>query len=335
MKNRWIVILALFLMIFGLVGCNKNMEDTLVEIPGEPIRINYNDWPPDMLTYLAQEKGFFRDAGVNVELVWVNDFDELISKRDAGELDIATFTLLDFVTEKNSGANGDAQVFLIEDYSNGADAILTMNDSGINEVIDLKGKKIAVDEGTVSEFFLNVVLADAGLSLDDIERINATSDDVPALLESGEVDAGVAYEPVISQIVNGNGKVVIDSSAHHDAIVDVYVASQKLLETRKDDVAKVASALLEAGKFVSANPEAAAEIMKEPLGIEASELVESFEKLKIPTLRENKNAFDRSSAFESLFNLTNQSQQYLQKQGLIEDRLSTDSFLNSSIVDTL
>lgn len=340
MKNARSLILLLAVVILAIFGyyffANQDMNvNELPEIVGEPIRMNYNDWPPDLITYLAQEMGYFREEGVNVELVLVEDFDDLIEKRDSGLLDIFTFTLLDIVADKASGAAPDAEVFLLEDYSDGADAILTAGNSEIETVDDLKGKKIAVDEGTISEFFLNTVLVNNGLSLDDVTKVNAAFDEIPELLESGEIDAGVAYEPVITQVVTNGGKVLIDSSEQRNSIVDVYVANKQLLETRKDDVVKVARAIHKAADFFRDNPEEAIEIMRKPVGYESEELLDSFAKLRIPDLRDNQNAFDRTSAFASLYNLVRLAQQYLEGQGAEDIDFDPDTLVNSTIVDQL
>ena len=55
----------------------------------------------------------------------------------------------------------DFQYVVAIDDSNGGDGIVAKKD--IKSVADLKGKNVAFSEGSVSEFYLNVLLAKAGL----------------------------------------------------------------------------------------------------------------------------------------------------------------------------
>ena len=54
----------------------------------------------------------------------------------------------------------DFQYVVAIDDSNGGDGIVAIKD--IKSIADLKGKKVAVNDGSVSEFYLNVLLGKAG-----------------------------------------------------------------------------------------------------------------------------------------------------------------------------
>src|SRR3546814_4956336 len=72
------------------------------------------------------------------------------------------------------------------DESSGGDGILVRDD--VKSVADLKGKKVAFNEGSVSQFWLNVILKENGMSQDDIEMVNMTSDDAAAAFMANRVD---------------------------------------------------------------------------------------------------------------------------------------------------
>lgn len=310
-------------------GKNPDSEDVV-------LRMLYSEWPPDMIAYLAQEKGFFEENGVNVELVWVSGYDENLEKRQNGETDIWNYTLLDLVTEYSNGTTENGQVFLIEDFSFGADAVIAGPEGEITEVTDLAGKNVGVETGTIGEFFLSIALEKEGLVLEDVVIVEAAADSVPEMLENGEIDAGVTYEPFISEAVNaGAATVVVDSAQERGTIVDVYVANSDHIAENSEAYTRLARALLEAGEYFENNKQEAAEIMKDPLGLTTEEVLETFETFEIPDLRANQTTFDRNSGFASLHNLAKLAQQYLDDQGALEADFDVDDLINSEIVSSL
>lgn len=335
--KKSLLVLALFsLFVFSACGPEKEVvvKDATTE-KTNTLRMLYSEWPPDMIAYLAQEKGFFQKHGVDVELVWVDGFDDAHEKRANNETDIWNYTLLDFLTEYADGTEKSAQIFLIQDFSAGADAIVTMPENEINSVGDLKGKKVAVESGTIGEFFLKILLNKDRLTLEDLDIVQAAAEEVPALLKSGEIDAGVTYEPYVTESVAEGGKILVDSSQERGTIVDVYVAKSEHIAQNKDAYLALSKALLEASDYYNQNPEEAAEIMKEPLGLSKEEALATFKTFQIPDLRDNKTAFDRVSGFASLYNLGKLAKQYLEEQGILAEDFDLAPLINSSLVDSI
>ncbi len=296
------------------------------------LRIGYSEWPPDLIVYLAQEKGFFEANGLQVELVPVDGFEDLFEKIENKQIDLWPVTLLDAVIAYSEGE--EWQIIALEDYSNGADAVLTMEDSGIEGISGLTGKKVGTEQGTVGEFFLQILLQRDGLELSDVEIVDMSYDQIPAALVSGEIDAGVTYEPSITETLNQGGRVLTDSASERGTIVDVYSAYRSHLEAYPESYKKFVLSLLDAADYYNAHPEESISIMAEAYGNDVEELSKAFEKLKIPNLRENQTAFKRTSGFESLFNLAKQAELYLVDQGVVQ-KTSDLTLLFSDLVDDL
>lgn len=324
------------LLLAGATGCGPLNSNVPAAVEDDvTLRILYSEWPPDMMAYLAQEKGFFADNGVNVELVWVDGFEEAVAARENGETDIWNYTLLDFITEYAEGLETEGQIILIEDFSAGADAVVTLPGKGIDRVQDLEGKKVGLEKGTIGEFFLNILLERVDLTLDDLETVDMGFDEIPAALQEGRIDAGVTYEPAISQVLSEGGEVLVDSEKERNVIVDVYVAKADHILEHPEAYQRVVAALLEAGEYFNKYPEEAAEIIKDPLGMSTEEVAETFAKLRIPSLRDNKTAFNRSSGFASLYILGRQAQQYLEDQGVLTEFFDLEPLINASLIDSL
>lgn len=76
-----------------------------------------------------------------------------------------------------------------------AEAILVPEDSPIRDLADLRGKRIAFDEGSSAHYVLVRALVAAGISLDEIQPCMLPQDDVLPLFASGRVDAWVVWMP--------------------------------------------------------------------------------------------------------------------------------------------
>ncbi|MDP0925515.1 ABC transporter substrate-binding protein, partial [Klebsiella pneumoniae] len=75
-----------------------------------------------------------------------------------------------------------------------AQAIVVRKDSPIQQLSDLKGKKIAVTKAAGTHYLLIAALAKAGLEFSDIEPAYLTPADGRAAIENNKVDAWVTWE---------------------------------------------------------------------------------------------------------------------------------------------
>src|SRR5699024_10803212 len=74
-------------------------------------------------------------------------------------------------------------------------ALVTNPNSGIENVADLKGKKVAATLGTDPYIFLLRALNEAGVSVDDVEIVNLQHGDGASSLTSGSIDAWAGLDP--------------------------------------------------------------------------------------------------------------------------------------------
>ena len=131
----------------------------------------------------------------------------------------------------------------------------------------LKGKRIAFTEGSISQFYLSVLLKEAGLSLSDIEMVNMTAGDAGAAFVAGRVDAAVTWEPWLTR---GNraehGHVLVDSSTSPGLITDIIVTTEKRLEARTAELQAFYRAWVRAVEWRKANEREADAIMARGVG---------------------------------------------------------------------
>jgi NitT/TauT family transport system substrate-binding protein len=269
-------LIPLLFLVLALVACAPAPEaPTTVRIGTQPW-IGYGPW------WIAQEKGLFAKQGLKAELVDFVEDKEVNAAFASGQMDaanLATHTAL-----KLYASGLDLRIVLLEDASYEADAILAP--SAITSIADLKGKKIAYEEGTTSDLLLNYALAQNGMSIADVEPIFMPAADAGAALIAGKVDVAVTYEPYISAAL-----------AEHKDLHLLYTAAERsglisdVLAVRADldpiVIAKLLKVWDEALAFYNANPAEAQAIIAKAVGSTPEELATAFEGVKFYGLAEN------------------------------------------------
>src|SRR6202050_4496114 len=172
--------LVLFLMAARIVGVAQ----------AAPLRLGYSDWPGWVAWQIAIDKGWLRDAGLDVKFDWF-DYSASMEAFAAGKIDGDCLTNGDALVMGAGGARN--VIIMITDYSNGNDMIVAR--PGIKTLMDLKGKKIGIETGLVDHLLLLDGLKKQGMTQDDVTLVNSKTNETPQVLASGQVDAIGAWQP--------------------------------------------------------------------------------------------------------------------------------------------
>jgi ABC-type nitrate/sulfonate/bicarbonate transport system substrate-binding protein len=196
--------------------------------------VGFNSFPAYLPLLIMDTRGLLKQRGYELKLVpfafeGQNNFaqPELYDKLRQGEWDILATTLDSFALYADARAGA---ITTLIDESAGADKIVARPEIGT--VNDLKGKRIAVLDGGIGEFFLYYALSIAGLTPGDVTIVRKPNigDAVQAYI-AGEADAVSAWEPDILAAEEKGGKVLV-SSADLRVIVDVMITSRPALENK-------------------------------------------------------------------------------------------------------
>lgn len=153
-------------------------------------------------------------------------------------------------------------------------AILVQEDSDIASVADLKGKTVAYPgKGSQQYPLLIKALADAGLTEDDIQLFKTKGSDVGTLLASGNIDAGVTWDPHVSgALANGSAKILMTSAeilpikgGHY--IGNGFYGRTDFIEARPEVVQGVIDALVKAANLIIEDPETAIDMWASEVGV--------------------------------------------------------------------
>ena len=230
---------------------------------GGTLKIGHSTWVGYGPFYIAQQKGFFKEEGVDVEFVIMEDTAIKIGAMFANQIDIAASTSDEFPSYLKPGKS--VRYFMAVDYSNGGDGIVASKD--IKTIADLKGKRVAFEQGTISQFFLNVLLKKNGLEQSDIEAINMTASDAGTAFVAGQVDAAVTWEPALSMGANSpNGNLLASSKEVPGVIVDVLAVTGETAKAKEADLKAFARAWYRALDYLAKNPDESYSIMAKGVG---------------------------------------------------------------------
>jgi NitT/TauT family transport system substrate-binding protein len=253
-KRAWqMTALLLGLVLLPVLNAIPTRADT--------VKIAHSTWVGDGPLYIARDKGIFKKNGVDVDLIVTEDpkFPTLIADKIqmiAGTVDAALLYLKEPT---------DFQYVVAIDDSNGGDGIVAVND--IKSIADLKGKKVAVNELTVSEFYLNVLLDKAGLKESDLNTVNMTAADAGRAFAAKSVDAAVTWEPWLTKGKSTDfGHLLVDSSTTPGLITDVLIVKTAWANAHKKDVEAIVKSWNEAVAYYRANPEESIAIMAKGVG---------------------------------------------------------------------
>ncbi|WP_316176128.1 aliphatic sulfonate ABC transporter substrate-binding protein [Bradyrhizobium sp. SZCCHNRI1073] len=163
-----------------------------------------------------------------------------------------------------------------EAASPSAQAILVATASPTKTLGELKGRKIAVTKGAGSHYLLLAALAKAGLTFKDITPAYLPPADGRTAFVSNNVDAWVAWDPFLTSTIRQSGaRVLADGSDGLASYKRYYLASADYAAGHGDALNVIYGKLLETGKWVKANPAAAASQLAALWGIDAATVEEA------------------------------------------------------------
>lgn len=227
------------------------------------MRLGMTTWVGYGPMFLARDKGFFKENGLEVDLRIIEDASIYMAAVAAGELDGNASTIDEIMKYRSPDFCFKAVVAL--DDSHGGDGVLTAEN--INSLKDLKGLQVAMNEGSVSQFWFNILLKREGMTEKDVVITNMTADDAAAAFIAGQIPAAVTWEPHLTLVrTKKQGKVLIDSSITPGLIVDVVDLTCDYIDNNPKDVEAFVKGLYKAVDFIKTNPDEAFAIMAKGVG---------------------------------------------------------------------
>ena len=171
------------------------------------LRIGYQKGSIALL--LAKEHGLLEKRFAQTAVQWI-EFPagpQMLEALNVNALDIGSTGDIPPLFAQAAGA--DLVYIGAEPPKPQAETLLVRADSPLQDIADLKGKKVAFQRGSSSHNLMLRALNKAGLSYQDIQPVNLPPADARAAFERGSVDAWATWEPYSSLALSqGNARVL-------------------------------------------------------------------------------------------------------------------------------
>jgi sulfonate transport system substrate-binding protein len=260
---------AVALALTGCVAGEGSALDTGNETASgwssDVLNVDFATYNP--LSLIIKEKGWLEEAtNGEVTVNWIqsagsNKANEALR---AGAVDVGSTAGSAALLARANGA--PIQTIDVYSQPNWA-ALLVPAGSTITTVEELKGKSVAATKGTDPYFFLLQALAEAGLTLDDIEVQNLQHADGKVALENGAVDAWAGLDPLLSTSVATAGSKIIYDNIDFNSY-GFLNATESFITDSPDLAQLVVNAYEKARAYSIANPDETAAILADVAGID-------------------------------------------------------------------
>jgi sulfonate transport system substrate-binding protein len=260
---------AVALALTGCVAGEGSAIDTGNETASgwssDVLNVDFATYNP--LSLIIKEKGWLEEAtNGEVTVNWIqsagsNKANEALR---AGAVDVGSTAGSAALLARANGA--PIQTIDVYSQPNWA-ALLVPAGSTITTVEELKGKSVAATKGTDPYFFLLQALAEAGLTLDDIEVQNLQHADGKVALENGAVDAWAGLDPLLSTSVATAGSKIIYDNIDFNSY-GFLNATESFITDSPDLAQLVVNAYEKARAYSIANPDETAAILADVAGID-------------------------------------------------------------------
>lgn len=220
--------LTLGLMLLLLVGCERNKESST-------IRIGYLPYSSALSFFVALDKGYFEQAGLKVEPVKTASSNEAMDALRAGELDFVAGVGLSTFFAIEGAVQGSFKCFqpCVEDGTHDVSYLLVRKGSALDDVAQLRGKKVGTYSGTSQVLVLRLLLWKIGLDPDsDVQMGDVASNLQVDALTAGQFDAFLMLEPYASKAMFLHGATPLVKNPRVKYILDPFPAGANAVSTR-------------------------------------------------------------------------------------------------------
>lgn len=297
----------------------------------EKITLTHDLWVGYAPIFVALDKGFFTEAGLEVEARTTMTPAESLVPLMSGAADIAVSTL-DSVIAANEKRPGALKIIALIDSSNGADAMIAQ--PSITSIKMLAGKEIGVAIGQASHLLALKALESVGMSAADVKFTDMDPGVAGGAFLADKLDACVTWEPWITKAKSkGNANILYSTSDLPDTIINAVVVAAETAEKKPGYVADFLTGLGRGFDFASTQPAETAEITGRTLEQSKDEVLEMMSKDKLIDLSRSKELMGTAAAPGPIYQTAEIIAKFLKDNGVISNADTTRMIFDSGFLD--
>jgi NitT/TauT family transport system substrate-binding protein len=298
-----------------------------------PLKIGYSDWPGFVAFQIAIDKGWFKQAGVDVDFEWF-DYSASLDAFSAGKLDAVGATNGDALV---TGATGAKNVMiLLTDYSSGNDMIVAK--PSVKSIKDLKGKKVGVEVGLVDHLLLDTALEKNGLKETDVSLVNAKTNELPQVLASSKDIAAVgAWQPNAGEALKRvpGSRAIFTSADAPGLIYDAITVNPASLSAHKADWAKVLKVWYQCVAYIN-DPKTQADavkIMSARVGLTPAQYLPLLKGTHLLDASAAKKAFTKGDGLDSVYGSSTNADKFNVRNAVYKQAQDVATYIDPSLAN--
>jgi len=268
MKRAPILVLALAIVLsalaLGLSACGEKSEDVKGEAQPFTLTLDFYPNPDHAGIYMAQKLGYFKEAGLDVDIQTPSDPAAPIKQVAAGRSDLAISYEPEVILAREQGLKVKAVAAVV---NRPLTSLIWLKKSGINGVAGLRGKTVATAGIPYQDAYLKTILARAKLQPSDVKAVNVGFGLLPALLsdKAQAMLGGFSNIEGVDLRLRGKQPVVtpVDKLGVPSYDELVLVANEGQLEEDPQAIQLFIAALARGTEAAAADPEATANALLE------------------------------------------------------------------------
>ncbi|HWR40671.1 MAG TPA: MetQ/NlpA family ABC transporter substrate-binding protein [Patescibacteria group bacterium] len=250
--KKTISVILLIAITFAAGACTSLKKETATPPAEGKLRTVTVGLMPDVESIpfiIAQEKGYFKEEGLDVKLEFFKSAVDRDSALQSGNLDGAVSDMLAEVFAKAGGFD-----MVITSMTSGSYKMVIGKDITATTIQELKGRDVAISKNTIIEYVTDRMLAEGGLKPDDINKIIIPQ--IPArleMLQNGKIAAATMPEPLASLAVK-NGAKLLRSSDQLGLYPGVMVFTRKAVTEKEKELQALYRAYSKSIEYLAREP---------------------------------------------------------------------------------
>ncbi|MDG4761975.1 ABC transporter substrate-binding protein [Micromonospora sp. WMMD710] len=225
---------------------------------------SFGNYGRDSYVWVAKEKGFFREAGFDVEIKAGQGTGGVIQTVVGGQADFGPIDLTGGLLQLGNGQAKDfVAVAAIQQRTMAG--IATLEGKNIASPKDLEGKKLADTPGSVVRNLFPTYARLAGVDASKVTWVNGEAQALIGTLAAGSVDGigqFVVGQPTIEAVAKKKAVMLPYSNVMQDLYGNVLITSSQIAKEKPEMVKRFTAALLKGLEYSLANPNEAADLLK-------------------------------------------------------------------------
>ncbi|MDX1795733.1 MAG: ABC transporter substrate-binding protein [Hydrogenovibrio sp.] len=280
----------------------RDFISQLLLLGGSPLFLSACSEPPTMKVGMHRWIGYeslniareLKMLPESVDLVETHGASECMQRLAMKQLDAATLTLDETLLARSQGVPLTA--VMIFDSSAGADVLMTRQP--LEQLSDLKGKRIAYDASALGLLMMTKILQQANLKPDDVEKIDLPLDQQLDAWQKKKIDAAITYQPYAFLLQEAGGYKLFDSREIPETIFDVLAVRTDRMNTFTQQIRGLIQAHFKAVSLLHTHSGDMIYRIASHQNILPAEVKTALKGVVLPTLAANQRLLSKGSTFE-------------------------------------